>query len=80
VSSDVRRVRVTIAIVAALVILGLFVLKRIGVDEMLFRILAIAGGLLVTMLFVTYRALLKMVEAARTNPHPPPPDDDEDDR
>jgi hypothetical protein len=80
VSSSVRRVRITIALVAAVVVLGLFTLKRAGVEDNLFRILAVAGGLLVTVLFVTYRALLKMVEAAKANPHPPPPDADEDDR
>ncbi len=79
-SSPAGRIRAGIAVVAAVVVLTLFGLKQAGVDAALLRILAIAGGLLVTMLFVTYRALLNMVEAAKNNPDPPPQDDDEDDR
>jgi drug/metabolite transporter (DMT)-like permease len=82
VNATQRRIRLGIVLVAAVVFAGLFLLKRAGVDEALLQVLAIGGALLVTMLFVTYRALLKVVEAARDNPHPPPPDDedDEDDR
>jgi hypothetical protein len=80
VSPTVRNIRLAIAAVAVFVLFGLLVLRRTGTDESLFRVLAIAGGLLVTMLFVTYRALLNMVEAAKANSHPPPTDDDEDDR
>jgi hypothetical protein len=72
------RIRLAIAIVAALVLAGLFGLKQLGVEQKLLTVLAIAGGLLVTLLFVTYRALLRIVETARANPHPPPPDDDDD--
>jgi hypothetical protein len=75
-----RRVRIGIGVVAALVLAGLLALRAAGADQSLLRILAISGGLLVTMLFVTYRALVKMVEAARANPNPPPWDDDKDDR
>jgi hypothetical protein len=71
-----RRVRLAVALVAAAVLAGLFVLRRAGIDETLFRILAAAGALLVTALFVTYRALLKMVEAARNAPAPPQAGDD----
>jgi hypothetical protein len=63
-------VRLAIAAIAVVVLAGLLVLKRSGVDETLLSILAIAGGLLVTALFVTYRALLKVVEAAANWPTP----------
>jgi hypothetical protein len=79
VTSTAGRIRLAIAVIAAIVLAGLLVMKRTGVDEALLQVLAIGGGLLVTMLFVTYRALLKVVEAAKANPHPPPPDDDDED-
>jgi hypothetical protein len=78
VNATQRGIRLAIVLVAAIILAGLFVLKRAGVEEALLQVLAIGGALLVTMLFVTYRALLKVVEAAKANPHPPPPDDDED--
>lgn len=73
-----RRVRIGIGIVAAAVILALFGLRRLGIEEMLWRILAAAGALLVTLLFVTYRALLKIVEAAHRQPQPLPYEDEDD--
>jgi hypothetical protein len=79
VSDGRRRVRLWIAIVAALVALGLFALRQAGVEQALLNVLAISGGVLVTVLFVTYRALVNIVEMAKANPNPPPPDDDEDD-
>jgi hypothetical protein len=78
VNPSAARIRLVIGLVALLVILGLLALKRTGVDDGLFRVLAIAGGLLVTLLFVTYRALLKLVEAARAGPHAPPSGDEDD--
>jgi hypothetical protein len=80
VNPDVRRIRLALAGLAMAVLVALFFLKRAGIDDTLFRILAITGGLLVTLLFVTYRALLKMVEAAKANTQPPPPVIHEDDR
>jgi hypothetical protein len=77
-NASARRARLAIGIVAILVLAGLLALRQAGVETTLLRILAIGGGLLVTLLFVTYRALLSMVEAARGNPDPPPPDDDDD--
>ncbi len=76
-----RRIRLSIALIAAVVLAGLLGLRELGVPQRLLAVLAIAGGLLVTLLIVTYRALLRIVETARANPHPPPPhdDDDEDD-
>jgi hypothetical protein len=68
VNPSARRIRAGIAIVAVVVLAGLAALKSIGIDDRLFRILAIAGGLLVASLFVTYRALLNMVEAVRRMP------------
>jgi small neutral amino acid transporter SnatA (MarC family) len=78
VNATAGRIRLAIAIVAATVLAGLLVLRWLGIDRKLLTVLAIAGGLLVTLLFVTYRALLRIVETARANPHPPPQDDDDD--
>jgi hypothetical protein len=70
-SQAARRIRIGLVILAGALLAALLWLKREGVDETLLRILAIAAGLLVTLLFVTYRALLKMVEAARSQPPTP---------
>jgi hypothetical protein len=67
-SPAARRIRIGLFILAGVLFAALLWMKRAGADETLLRILAIAAGLLVTMLFVTYRALLKMVEAARSQP------------
>jgi hypothetical protein len=80
VSGTAGRIRLAIAGVAVLVLAALFILRRAGIDENLFRILAITGGLLVTLLFVTYRALLKLVAAAQAGALQPSPTDDKDDR
>jgi hypothetical protein len=72
VSPTARRIRAGIAVLAVVVLIALAVLKSIGIDERLFRILALAGGLLVGSLYVTYRALLNMVEALRETADPPP--------
>jgi uncharacterized membrane protein SirB2 len=76
-----RRTRNGIIILAIGLLSALFALKWAGTEPKLLRILAISAGLLVTMLLITYRTLLKIVETARDNPAPPPPwdDDDEDD-
>jgi hypothetical protein len=68
VSPSQRRVRLSVALVAAAVVIALFVLRRMGVDEMLFRIFAASGALLVAVLYVTYRTLQKMVAAAQAAP------------
>ncbi|MGL4241908.1 MAG: hypothetical protein ACRCTI_12420 [Beijerinckiaceae bacterium] len=76
-----RRIKLSIGILAALIIGGVYAMHLAGAEPMLIRMVAIAGGLLVTLLIVTYRALRKIVEMAKANPTPPvPDDDDEDDR
>jgi hypothetical protein len=80
VNATARRIRAFIAAVALIVVAGLATLKGAGADEKLLRVLAIGGGLLVTMLFVTYRALLRLAEAAGAAARPPLPDDDKDAR
>jgi hypothetical protein len=79
VTASQRRVLVSIGIVAAAVALGLFALRRAGVEERLFTVLAVGGGALVTVLIVTYRALSKIVEAARAAPQQAVQDDEDDD-
>ncbi len=66
------RIRLAIGAVAVLVVALLVALRIAQADETLVRILAIGGGLLVTLLFVTYRALLKVVEAAKASNGPAP--------
>jgi hypothetical protein len=76
-----RRIRIGIALTAAGVLGVLLALRLAGTDETLTRILAVGGGLLVTLLFVTYRALERIAEAAKANPIPPQPHtDDKDER
>lgn len=75
-----RRVRTWIAITAGVLLGILLALRQAGIERDLLRILAIGAGLLVTLLIVTYRALVKAVDAAKANPNPPPWDDDEDER
>jgi hypothetical protein len=79
VSGSVRRIRLGIGVVAAVVLAGLLALRQAGAEPALLRILAIGGGLLVTMLFVTYRALANIVAAAKANPDPLPYDEDDED-
>jgi predicted permease len=79
VTESARRVRNGIIVLALALLAALLAMKFTGLDQKLLRILAIAAGLLVTMLLITYRALLKIAEAARSNPDPPPPDDDDED-
>jgi hypothetical protein len=79
VTASQQRVLLSIGVVAAAVLAGLFALRRAGVDERLFTVLAVGGGALVTVLVVTYRALTRIVEAARAAPQQAVPDDDEDD-
>jgi hypothetical protein len=73
VTHSARRIRTSIVVLALALLAGLLVLKLAGIDQKLLRILAIASGLLVTMLLITYRALLKIKEASRHNPDPPRP-------
>jgi hypothetical protein len=76
-----RRIRIGIALTAAGVLGALLALRLAGTDETVMRILAAGGGLLVTLLFVTYRALERIAAAAKANPVPPPRStDDEDER
>jgi ABC-type transport system involved in cytochrome c biogenesis permease subunit len=62
---------------AILLLAGLLVLRFLDVDRQLLKILAIASGLLVLLLLITYRAFAGVAEAARDGTLPPP-DDDED--
>jgi hypothetical protein len=76
-----RRIRIGIALTAAGVLGALLALRFAQTDETLMRILAVGGGLLVTLLFVTYRALERIAAAAKANPIPPQPHtDDKDER
>jgi hypothetical protein len=70
VNAAAGRIRLAIFAVAGVVLAALLLLRFAQVDETLLRILAIGGGLLVTLLFVTYRALLKVVEAAKASQGP----------
>jgi ABC-type transport system involved in cytochrome c biogenesis permease subunit len=75
------RIKHGIYALAALLLAGLFALRFVGVERDFLRILAVASGLLVLLLLITYRAFAGVAEAARNGTlGPPPPDDDEDER
>jgi ABC-type transport system involved in cytochrome c biogenesis permease subunit len=76
------RIKHGIYALAVLLLAGLLALRFVGVERDLLRILAVASGLLVLLLLITYRAFASVAEAARngTLGPPPPPDDDEDER
>jgi hypothetical protein len=63
---------------AVLLLAGLLVIRFLDVDRQLLKILAIASGLLVLLLMITYRAFAGVAESARNGTLGPPPDDDED--
>jgi hypothetical protein len=58
-----RRIRNGIFGLAAVSLLGLIGLRYWGVDQAAMRIAAISAGLLVTTLFMTYRAMASAVDA-----------------
>ncbi|MFM9975225.1 MAG: hypothetical protein ACKVON_11735 [Beijerinckiaceae bacterium] len=66
---------------AAVLLMGLALLRFFGADLVLLKILVIASGLLVLLLLITYRAFAGVAEAARHAPQPPASaaDEDEDD-
>jgi hypothetical protein len=78
-----KRIRYGIFALAALLIVILVLLRAIGIDQKLLRVLAIASALLVVVLFMTYRAFAGVAEAARNGTleqkfGPPPPEDEDE--
>jgi hypothetical protein len=69
-----------IYLLAALLVAGLLAMRLLGVDPLLVKILAIASGVLVLLLLITYRAFAGVADAARDGTLPPPPVQDEDDK
>jgi uncharacterized membrane protein len=65
---------------AALLLTGLLVMRFLEVDRQILKILAIASGLLVVLLLITYRAFAGVAEAARDGTLPPPPPDNDEDK
>jgi ABC-type transport system involved in cytochrome c biogenesis permease subunit len=65
---------------AVTLLAGLVLLRVLDVDRQLLKILAIASGLLVLLLLITYRAFAGVAEAARDGTLPPPPPDDDEDK
>jgi ABC-type transport system involved in cytochrome c biogenesis permease subunit len=63
---------------AVMLLAGLLLMRFFDMDRQLLKILAIASGLLVLLLLITYRAFAGVAEAAKDGTLPPPPDDDED--
>ena len=76
-----NRIRRGIYGLAALLLLGLFGLRLMEIDRKLFKVLAVASGVLVLLLLITYRAFAGVAEAARNGTlGPPPPGNDKDDQ
>ncbi len=73
------RIKRGIYVFAALLLAVLVGLRVLDIDRSLLKILAIASGLLVLLLLITYRAFAGVAEAARNGTLGPAPDDDEDD-
>ncbi len=66
-------------LLAAALLVGLALLRLADIDRGLLKILAIASGLLVLLLLITYRAFAGVAEAARTGTlEGAAPADDED--
>ncbi len=63
--SDPARIKRGIYALAALIVLILAGLRIVGVDRALIGVLAGAGGLLVVLLLITYRAFAGVAEVAR---------------
>jgi hypothetical protein len=74
------RIKQRIYILAALLLAGLLALRLAGIDQQIIKILAVAAGLLVLLLLITYRAFAGVAEQARNGTLGPPPADDEDDK
>jgi uncharacterized Tic20 family protein len=74
------RIKRGIYVFAALLLMILVGLRILDVDRQLLNILAIASGLLVLLLLITYRAFAGVAEAARNGMLPPPPPDDDEDK
>jgi hypothetical protein len=62
--SERTRIRLGIAAFAMLLAIGLGTLRWSGIDDRLFRILAICGALLVVLLFMTYRVFAGIADDA----------------
>jgi hypothetical protein len=73
------RIKPGIYVFAALLLAVLAGLRVLDIDRSLLKILAIASGLLVLLLLITYRAFAGVAESARNGTLGPAPDDDEDD-
>jgi hypothetical protein len=71
-SDENTRIKQGIYCLAAGLLAGLLMLQWLDTDRGLLRILAIASGLLVLLLLITYRAFAGVAETARTMPQPPP--------
>ncbi len=63
--ADPARIKRGIYALAALIVLILAGLRVAGIDRALVGVLAGAGGLLVVLLLITYRAFAGVAEAAR---------------
>jgi hypothetical protein len=74
------RIKRGIYVFAALLLMVLAGLRILDIDRSLLKILAIASGLLVLLLLITYRAFAGVAEAARDGTLPPPPPDDDEDK
>jgi hypothetical protein len=74
------RIKRGIYVFAALLLLVLAGLRVLDIDRSLLKILAIASGLLVLLLLITYRAFAGVAESAGNGTLPPPPLDDDEDK
>ncbi len=76
-----RRIKRGIYALAAFLLAALLGLRLMEIDRKLFKVLAIASGVLVLLLLITYRAFAGVAEAARNGTlGPPPPGNDKDDQ
>ncbi len=73
------RIKRGIYLFAALLLAALAGLRILDIDRGLLKILAIASGLLVLLLLITYRAFAGVAEAARNGVLDAPIADDKDD-
>ena len=75
-SSQIKRGIYGLAIALLLVLVGL---KFFGAGKQLLLIFALAGGLYVCLLLMTYRVIEGIAETARNAPQPPPSLEDTED-
>ena len=76
-----RRIKRGIYALAAFLLAALLGLRLLEIDRNLFKVLAVASGLLVLLLLITYRAFAGVAEAARNGTlGPPPAGNDKEDR